>query len=245
MLSGRLRKKLEELEKQNHADKTPEGKLLGQKRDSLGTAYYQSRSSYIKNSPNAVAWHLLYEDVRRHKRSPIDLLDARKNLDFLSEKFPGHPYIELISGFLASYHGIKKGETYVDFEAPDLEDKPFRLSELIEGKVALLDLWASWCKPCLTDSRKIVPIYEEFKDRGFTVVGVAREFKDTNALTFALARENYPWKNLVELDDQNQIWLKYNIAFSGGGLFLIDKDGKFLAVDVGPEKVREILEEKF
>ena len=56
---------------------------------------------------------------------------------------------------------IKLGGKYIDFTAPDAEGLPHTLSKEIEGKVALIDLWASWCGPCrlnlieLNDAGKI------------------------------------------------------------------------------------------
>lgn len=52
------------------------------------------------------------------------------------------------------------------------------------------------------------------------------------------------WFNMIDLDDQQNIWLTYNLNLGGGGIFLIDGDGKILAIDPTSEKVTEILEEK-
>lgn len=41
------------------------------------------------------------------------------------------------------------------------------LSDKIKGKVALLNLWATWCGYCIAKSRTMIPIYNEFKDKGF------------------------------------------------------------------------------
>ncbi len=48
-----------------------------------------------------------------------------------------------------------------------------RLSDIIKGKVAVIDLWASWCMPCRAKAKAMIPIYEKYKDRGFEIVGVA------------------------------------------------------------------------
>ena len=241
---ARLSEKIQRLERQNHADKTPAGKILGQQLDSLFQLRLLNRSNYIKINPSPIAWYLLYEDVRWHNQRPIDLLEAQKNLDYLVRSFPDHPYGTIIKGMLESYQVVKKGQPFIDFEAPDLDGNIVRLSDEIKGKVVLLDLWASWCGPCIRESKKMIPIYHEFKDNGFKVLGVAREFNDKNKLMYALGHLQYPWKNLVELDDQNQIWIKYNVAFSGGAMFLIGRDGQLLAIKPSPDEVRKILEEK-
>jgi len=74
-------------------------------------------------------------------------------------------------------------------------------------------------------------------------VGIAREFKTLNGLKIALKRENYPWINMVDLDDKNGIWNKYAISANAGMILLVDASGKILAIDPTAEQVRKILKE--
>src|SRR5699024_9555101 len=115
-----------------------------------------------------------------------------------------------------------KESTFVDFVAEDLNGKPVRLSDRISGKPAILNLWASWCGPCRKKGKELIPIYEEFHDKGLEIIGVARE-KDISAAKTAIKKDKYPWKNLIELNDENKIWQKYGIGNSGGMVFLIDQ----------------------
>ncbi len=48
----------------------------------------------------------------------------------------------------------------------------------------------------------MIPIYEKYKNNGFMILGIAREFKNTLAFENALEREKFPWLNLIELDDK-------------------------------------------
>jgi hypothetical protein len=57
----------------------------------------------------------------------------------------------------------------------------------------------------------------------------------------ALQNVKYPWVNLLELNDQHGIWTKYGIGNAGGGDFLVDENGVFLAVKTTPEEVKNIL----
>ncbi|MCM4156939.1 TlpA disulfide reductase family protein [Gramella sp. AN32] len=155
-----------------------------------------------------------------------------------------HPYNELSSNLINAIEYIKVGKAYVDFSAPDLNGNEVKLSDKINGKIALLDLWATWCGPCIAKSRTMVPLFSEYKDKGFSIVGVAGEFKNTDRLEKFLQKEKWPWVQLVELDRQNRIWEKYGVDGGGGALFLIDKKGEIIAKDPTAEEVREILEDR-
>ena len=87
-------------------------------------------------------------------------------------------------------------------------------------------------------------IYEKYKDKGFEIVGVAREFKNTERMKQAIAQDKYPWLQLVELDDGQKLWTRYMLGNAGGGVFLVDRDGTILAVNPKPEEVQKVLEQK-
>ena len=61
--------------------------------------------------------------------------------------------------------GIKVGERFIDFTAPDANDEMHTLSEEIKGKIALIDLWASWGGPCRREAMSMKPLYESYKDK--------------------------------------------------------------------------------
>ena len=140
-------------------------------------------------------------------------------------------------------HSLQIGSQYIDFEAPDLDGNMHRLSEMIDGaKIVMLDLWASWCAPCRSASMEMIPLYEQYKDKGFAIVGVARETGSTKAMENAIKKDGYKWPQLVELDDRANIWAKYGCINSGGRRILIDADGKILAFDPTTEELAAIIE---
>ena len=54
---------------------------------------------------------------------------------------------------------------------------------------------------------------------------------------------SHPWLNLIELNNKNDIWNKYNIAGSGGSTFLVDSRGKILAIHPDAEELENHLKE--
>ena len=138
---------------------------------------------------------------------------------------------------------LQIGARYIDFEAPDLDGNMHYLSEMIDGaKIVMLDLWASWCAPCRKASMEMIPLYEQYKDKGFAIVGVARETGSTKSMKNAIKKDGYKWPQLVELDDSGNIWAKYGCINSGGRRILMDSDGRILAFDPTIEELTTIIE---
>ncbi len=137
---------------------------------------------------------------------------------------------------------IKEGNPYPDFSAPDLEGNMLTLSEEIKGKVAVIDLWASWCGPCIRTSKSFIPVWEKYKDKGFTIIGVARELDNTKAMEEAIEKHKFPWINLVELNDRSNLWAIYGAGNGGGKVILVDKDGRIVDVEFDAETLEGHLE---
>lgn len=65
--------------------------------------------------------------------------------------------------------GWREGAVLPDLQSYSLEGE---LPEL-EGKVVLLDFWASWCLPCKASFPAMDELYEKYEDNGFVVVAVS------------------------------------------------------------------------
>ncbi|MDE3097073.1 MAG: TlpA family protein disulfide reductase [Chloroflexota bacterium] len=67
--------------------------------------------------------------------------------------------------------GIREGQLAPNFDAVDLTGKRVRLSDL-RGQVVLLNFYASWCTGCAAEIPAIQRVWERYRGRGFTVLGV-------------------------------------------------------------------------
>ena len=56
----------------------------------------------------------------------------------------------------------------------DLDD----IKKSTSGKVTLVNIWASWCKPCVEEFPDLVKLYRDYKDKGFTLVFISVDSKD-------------------------------------------------------------------
>ena len=159
------------------------------------------------------------------------------------EIYPDNPMVRSVEEKLAVMASLRSGKPAPDFSAPSLDGSRHSLSELIEGKVAVLDCWASWCAPCRRHSMELIPLYEKYKDKGFTVVGVAREYENLDDMKAAIESDGYPWIQLYDLDGAEGVWPLYGLSDAGGGIFLIDGDGKIVRHIREISEVEEYLKE--
>ncbi|MES2329769.1 MAG: TlpA disulfide reductase family protein [Bacteroidota bacterium] len=222
-------------------DLTEQGNLVNRAFDSLRDDRNIVRYKYIKDHPSIVSYYLVWEDMRMAKENRKISNAIADVYPALAAKYPDHLYTMRIGNELSGLIKIRPGEKFIDFTAPDLSGMDYTLSALANGKVTLVDFWGSWCGPCIAASKLMMPVYDDFKSKGFTVVGVAREFKTKNDLVDALKKYKFPWLNLVELDDARNIWNKYAISNGVGMVLLLDKDGTILAIDPTADEVRKEL----
>lgn len=135
---------------------------------------------------------------------------------------------------------LQPGKPYIDFEARTVNGEKVMVSSFYKGKVALIDLWASWCGPCRRHSIAMIPVYEKYKDHGFTVIGIARE-DEVSLMTDAAQKDGYPWQSLIDLKDELKVWQKNGLSFAGGGMYLIDRNGIILSTSTDADELEPLI----
>ena len=62
------------------------------------------------------------------------------------------------------------------FKLKDLEDKTRDIKEW-DGQVLMINFWATWCPPCRKEMPAFIDLHEKYKDKGFTIIGIALDEK--------------------------------------------------------------------
>lgn len=220
---------------------TPEAAATDRQMRACLDSVQNARYEYIRSHPSLPGYYWLY---RKQLSGSAEAQPLREEIyrTIYAPLYPAHPYTAKLDTLL--YRQIRIGKRFADFTAPDLDGRKHTLAEQVKGKIAVINLWASWCGPCRRHGIALIPVYNEFKDKGFTIVGIAREAENADAMRKAIDKDGYPWLNLLELDDRTGIWKLYGVSNAGGSLFLIDRDGTVLAINPSATEVRQILSGK-
>jgi thiol-disulfide isomerase/thioredoxin len=205
--------------------------------------HFDTRLKFISEDKTLVGYSLLMQLIQSINHIPKEYPSQIVQLQEVYKlKFPNHAYTELSNNLLLAIKKVVVGKKYIDFSAKNNDDELVLVSnEIIKSKVTLIDLWAPWCGSCRKKGRDIIPLYNKYKNAGFAVIGVVGGIKTKNEYFKADKSEKYPWENLYELNDENEIWQKYNIDNAGGGTFLVDENGVILAINPSTEEVENKL----
>jgi len=134
------------------------------------------------------------------------------------------------------YSPADAGRIAPDYTGISLDGDTIDLADL-RGRVVVLNVWATWCRPCVAEMPALQRLHEDLGDEGLSVVAVSvdnaalvmgdpgeavRAFVKEHGITFA-----------VLLDPETRIESAYPVA----GLpitFVIDREGRIRESVLGP-----------
>jgi len=197
---------------------------------------------FIEKKPKSpVALHALSQyagyDINADKAEPLFML-----LPVATQKtFAAQQLKEQID--IAKKTGI--GKIAMDFTQNDTAGKAVSLSSF-KGKYVLIDFWASWCGPCRVENPNVVKAFEQYKDKGFTVLGVALERPDAHEKWMdAIRADKLTWTQVSDFKYfDNEVAKQYGIRAIPQNL-LLDPQGKIVAKNLRGEALQEKLAEIF
>lgn len=119
-----------------------------------------------------------------------------------------------------------------DVHFKDLDGKDVSLAEY-NGKVVLVNFWATWCDPCRVEIPWLIDMQQKYGTKGFTVLGVAMDEEGKSVVAPFVAKEQFDVGGGKKSTMSYPILLGNDaIADKFGGLLgyptsvLISRDGK-------------------
>ena len=112
-------------------------------------------------------------------------------------------------------------------------------TESLQGKVVLVDFWATWCRPCVAALPDLVALRAEYGDR-LAVVGVSCDRDEAALRTFLAARPELDWPQLFQPGSEWHPLATAHGIDSIPRLLLIDKRGMLRSADARADLAAEV-----
>lgn len=131
----------------------------------------------------------------------MDFGELEKLTSDFKDSYPNSHHISKLENTLLSLENLKEGALVQDFSFIDLEGNVTNLSQF-KDKIIYLDLWASWCGPCINTFRTKTPDFEK----------KLRDYDDIVLMYISIDENQDPWKNYLDKNPMRGIHL-----FAGKG----------------------------
>ena len=125
---------------------------------------------------------------------------------------------------------LGKGLPAPNFSLPDLDGNMVRLADY-KGKVVLLNIWATWCAPCVEEMPSMEKLYQELKSEGFEILAVSIDTLGAESVLpfMKMHKLNFP----ILTDTKGTIKNLYHVTGVPESI-LIDKEGIIAEKMIGP-----------
>lgn len=127
-------------------------------------------------------------------------------------------------------YAVEVGQPAPDINGVTLEGDTLQLSHL-QGKVVLIDFWASWCTPCKQAMPFFVEFYNRHQSDDFVLLSINIDKKEKNMKTFLDSLEPAPTFPIL-WDQQATLPPRYELAAMPTTYF-IDKKGIVQSIHTG------------
>ncbi|MDB6007325.1 MAG: resA 1, partial [Prosthecobacter sp.] len=117
----------------------------------------------------------------------------------------------------------------LDLKFTALDGRAVDVSKL-QGKVVLIDFWATWCGPCVEELPTVLKTYKELHAQGFEVIGVSLDSVKEELEAF-VKEKGMEWPQYFDGKGQeNELFLKYKLE-SIPTMWLLNKKGQVVSMN--------------
>ncbi|MDO9087823.1 MAG: redoxin domain-containing protein [Anaerolineaceae bacterium] len=139
------------------------------------------------------------------------------------------------------YSAPQKGFLAPDFKLNDIDGNEYQLSEF-KDHLVIVNVWASWCKPCQYEMPAMQKIYDQHKDEGLILLAVNNTYQDSvsNVLNFVESNQlTFP----ILLDIEGDVSALYKVQALPSTYF-IDRSGMISEIIIGGPMSEALIESK-
>lgn len=149
--------------------------------------------------------------------------------------------IQLLILTIMAQAQLSIGSAAPEISLPDTKGQVINLSAL-KGKVVLIDFWASWCRPCRMANPGVVRLYNKYKSKGFEVFGVSID-DDQEEWIKAIKKDKITYSQVNDNTGFDSKILSLYSVDAVPTTFLLDKQGKLVAIDPEGKKLEKLIKQ--
>lgn len=196
-------------------------------------------AKYIKENPN----NLMSAFALQGYIPGLPKSEIRSLYENLSPKIKESDYAKSVLNYLETSKEVKIGDIAEGFHLPDLAGNLISLKDY-KGKYVLLEFWEAGCRGCRIENKNLLTEYKMYNDKGFEIISVTAD-RNKNNWEIATKEDSISWASLQDFKaEDGRVGTIYNVKLLPSN-FLIDPDGRIVAIDLRGEKLREKLKELF
>jgi len=114
-----------------------------------------------------------------------------------------------------------------DFTLKAINDSSYTLSKM-EGKVVLINFWATWCGPCRMEIPEFNELQKTYHERGLNILGISVSDNKKQLKNFTKSfAVDYPLL-YGSAKDMNKVMRDYDGVYAVPSSFLVGKNGNII-----------------
>ena len=202
----------------------------------MGVAFDNHENEFIATEKdNLAALSVVYNKLRFLQYEPL-----KKKVELLSDTMLNTKEGKLIQERLLILQKLEPGALAPYFQLATLAGDTISLNDL-NGKVKVLDFWASWCGPCRAANPHMKEIYNKYKDKGLVMLGISMD-TSKEAWKSAVEADGLPWLQASNLDGiSGEVAKKYRIS-GIPRVFVLDENNRILGETLRYDEIVELIE---
>ena len=197
----------------------------------------QKYEALIKDNPNHfITSYVLYNSI---PQVPYEIIKER--FGFLGPKPKSTIYGRALNDYIIARDKVAVGVIAPDFTVQTPEGNDLSLHK-VNGKLKLVEFWASWCQYCRAESSNLINLYRKYQPSGLEIISISMD-TDEIAWKRAINEDGMIWINGSDLQgDQSALLPLYFISGLPHTL-LLDEDNHIIAKDLRGNELRKKINE--